>query len=254
MSAALASGARLEVFERLDSTSLEARRRVAAGRRDAVFLVALEQTSGYGRRGAAWLQRTGDFAGTLVFAETAPVETLGQISFVAGLAVAQAILDGAPGADVRLKWPNDVLLDGGKAAGLLIELLDAAPGRSLLALGVGVNIVSRPDHLDYPTARLLDLPGVRPPAPDAFARLLDARFDAWRRRWRMEGFAPVRLAWLALCAHMGARMTVRLPLETVSGAFRDLDADGALVIDRNGSPFRIAAGAVLPPAEPEGRT
>ena len=247
MATTLPSGARLEIFDRLDSTSLEARRRFESGRRDSVFIVALEQTAGYGRRGAAWMQQPGDFAGTLVFTETAPTATLGQLSFVAGLAVAEAIESVAAGADLALKWPNDVLSGGGKIAGLLVELLETGPGGALMALGVGVNVVSRPELADYPTARLLDRPGALPPSPADFGRALDAAFDAWRGRWRREGFAPVRLAWLARCAHMGGVVAVRLPHETVTGAFVDLDVDGALVIERDGAPLRIAAGAVLPP-------
>lgn len=247
MAPTLASGARLEIFERLDSTNLEARRRVAAGRRDTAFIVALEQTAGYGRRGSAWVQQAGDFAGTIVFRESAPLETLGQVSFVAGLAVAETLEALAPGADIRLKWPNDVLADGGKMAGLLIELLEtSAAGGAVLALGIGVNVVSRPAAVDYPTARILDWPGSTTPSPEGLARTLDAAFDGWLRRWRDKGFAPVRLAWLSRCAHMEGRVAVRLPDRVIEGAFRDLADDGALVLEREGALIRVAAGAVMP--------
>jgi BirA family biotin operon repressor/biotin-[acetyl-CoA-carboxylase] ligase len=242
----LPSGARLEVFERLDSTSFEARRRADAGRRNSVFLVALEQTSGYGRRGTAWLQQPGDFAGTLLFSEDAPADTLGQLAFVAGLAAYDAIAAYAPSAELSLKWPNDVLAEGGKIAGMLIELLDVKPGRpSLLALGLGVNIVSRPEVADYPTSRLLDFSGAAPPRPADFADAFDRAFAAWRGLWRGKGFAPIRFAWLERAAYLGATITVRAADGDATGRFADLDPAGALVLDCDGTRRSIAAGAIL---------
>lgn len=246
MAVLLPSGARLEVFERLDSTSLEARRRAEAGRRDGVFIVALEQTSGYGRRGTAWLQQPGDFAGTLLFEEEAPAESLGQLAFVAGLAAYDAIAAFAPAADLRLKWPNDVLAGGGKIAGLLIELLDVKAGRpALLALGLGVNIVSRPAVADYPTARLLDFSGAAAPKPAEFADAFDRAFGAWRGLWRKQGFAPIRAAWLERAAFLGATITVRAADGDATGRFADLDPAGALVLDCDGTRRLIAAGAII---------
>lgn len=242
----LSSGARVELFQRLDSTSLEARRRAAAGRRDNVFIVALEQTSGYGRRGTQWLQQPGDFAGTLMFDESAPPETLGQLSFVAGLAAGDAIANFAPDAALSLKWPNDVLAGGGKIAGILIELLDAPPGRAAhLALGLGVNIVSKPEGLDYPTARLIDLADAPPPKPAEFAAAFDSAFDAWRRLWREQGFGPVRAAWLDRAAYLGERIDLRLPDGDAAGRFVDLDSAGALVLDCDGRKRTFSAGAIL---------
>lgn len=243
----LVSGARLEVFERLDSTMTEARRRTAAGRRDDVFILALEQSAGYGRRGSAWVQQAGDFAGTLVFVEEAAAASLGQLSFVAALAAAEAIVRFAPRAAPRLKWPNDILIDGGKAAGLLLELLDARGENAIVALGIGVNIVSKPEAADYPTARLLEFIDGSCPTPQAFAAAFDEVFSAWRARWRREGFGPVRAAWSAAAVHAaGAPMRLNLPDGVAEGVYKGIDADGALLCDIGGETQRIAAGAVLP--------
>ncbi|MBY0423522.1 MAG: biotin--[acetyl-CoA-carboxylase] ligase [Parvularculaceae bacterium] len=243
----LISGARLEVFERLDSTMNEARRRFAAGRRDDVFILALEQTAGYGRRGSAWMQRAGDFAGTLVFSEKVASVELGQLSFVAALAAEEAILCFAPKAEIRLKWPNDVLIGGGKAAGLLLELFEAGDDGAVLSLGVGVNIVSKPEGVDYPTARLLDAPGATAPTPQAFAAAFDESFLSLRTGWRRDGFEPVRAAWRKSSIHAeGAVMRVGLPDGLIEGVYKDIDSDGALVIGVGNETRRIAAGAVLP--------
>ncbi len=242
----LPSGAALEVFASLDSTSLEARRRIEAGRRHPVFIVALEQTSGYGRRGTAWTQGAGDFAGTLIFEERTPRDRIGQLSFVAGLAVAETVSRFAPKAEPMLKWPNDVLAGGGKIAGVLLELFESGERKAVVGLGVGLNIVSRPDLADYPAARLIDhLGGAPAPTPSEIAPVLDGAFERWRRTWRDEGFAPVRAAWLEKAARLGESVRVRLPDGDISGVFKDLDPSGALVLDCDGTRRLIAAGAIL---------
>jgi BirA family biotin operon repressor/biotin-[acetyl-CoA-carboxylase] ligase len=250
MTRPLPSGARLEIIETLDSTSLEAKRRAASGEAGPLWLIALRQTAGYGRRGAAWRQQEGDIAATFLFRESAPVETLPQLSFVAALALGDAIRRHAPQADLTLKWPNDVLARGGKIAGLLLELIGTAPSPDhagvLVALGAGVNVVSVPEGLDYPTARLVDFAAATP-HPRAFVETLDETFDAWRRRWRAEGFSSVREEWLAHAEGLKRRIRVRLPGETVEGVFEDLDSDGGLILDCGGVRRAIAAGAVLPP-------
>ncbi|OFX04294.1 MAG: biotin--[acetyl-CoA-carboxylase] ligase [Alphaproteobacteria bacterium RIFCSPHIGHO2_12_FULL_63_12] len=241
---ALASGARLEIFETLDSTSLEARRRAATGAGGPLWIAALYQSAGYGRRGSQWRQQNGDVAATFMFRPEAPVERLPELSFVAAVAVLDAIRRFAPSAPLSLKWPNDILADGKKIAGLLLELA-GAPGAPVVTLGVGVNIVSAPQGLDYPTARLLDF-APAPPHPRAFVETLDEVFDAQRKVWLQDGFAAIRSQWLGRAAHKGERIRVKLPAETIEGVFTDLDLSGALILDCDGVRRTIAAGAVLP--------
>lgn len=246
----LPSGARVEIFETLDSTSLEAKRRAAAGEAGPAWFIALRQTSGYGRRGAEWRQAEGDVAATLLFRSDAPAEILPQLSFVAALGVADAIGRFAPKADLALKWPNDILAGGGKIAGILLELVARAATPPLIALGVGVNIVSAPAGLDYPTARLIDFVEAVPPHPRAFVETMDETFAAWRRQWEREGFAGVRSEWLRRAAGVGRPVRVQLPGEVVEGAFADLDLAGALILDCGGERRTIAAGAILPAGRP----
>lgn len=245
MGASLVSGARVEIFDTINSTSLEAKRRAAIGEAGPVWFLAHRQTAGYGRRGSAWRQSDGDLAATLLFRPALKAELLPQLSFVAALAVADAISRFAPRAQLSIKWPNDVLSSGAKIAGVLLEFVASPP---LIALGVGVNIVSAPSGLDYPTARLIDLttPSA-PPRPRDFLATLDEVFAAWRQRWESEGFAPVRAEWLSRADKISERIRVQLPGEIVQGVFQDLDLDGALILDCNGVRRSIAAGAVLPP-------
>jgi BirA family biotin operon repressor/biotin-[acetyl-CoA-carboxylase] ligase len=239
----LASAARIEVFEALDSTSLEAKRRAHSGSRGPVWIVALEQTAGYGRRGSQWEQRIGDIAATFLFEERAPSDSVAQLAFVAALAVAETIAAFAA-APLSLKWPNDVLANGGKISGILLELIDAKPA-SLIALGIGVNIVSKPQGVQHPTARLLDF-AAHAPTPADFVERLDACFGGWRKRWLAQGFAPIRSAWLERAAGLGKTIRVQLPQEIVEGTFVDLDQGGALVLDCAGERRLISAGSILP--------
>lgn len=242
---ALVSGARIEVFGSLDSTSLEAKRRALAGEAGPLWLVALNQTAGYGRRGSEWRQHEGDVAATFLFAPEAPVERLPELSFVAALAASDAIRRHAPKAQLELKWPNDILAGDGKIAGLLLELVGPTTA-PLVALGVGVNIVSAPDGVGYPTARLIDLAAPPPPHPREFVETLDQTFSVWRAEWSRKGFGEIRAEWLRRASRLGESVKVRLPNETVEGVFTDLDLTGALILDCNGVRRTIAAGAVLP--------
>lgn len=239
------SGASLALFESLDSTSSEARRRAETSAAGPVWIVALEQTAGYGRRGAAWKQGAGDIAATLLFEPDAGLDRLGQLSFVAALAVADTVKRYAPHAPLALKWPNDVLVDGGKISGILLELLKDGE-RPLIALGVGVNIVSKPQLQDYPAARLLDwLAGGPPPTPLEFIAELDGAFDQWRSVWRRQGFEPIRSAWLAAASGRGGKIRVRLPNETLEGVFAGLDSSGALIVDCESGRRLISAGTIV---------
>jgi len=246
MTRKFASGARIEVFDTLDSTSLEAKRRAATGERGPLWIVALCQTAGYGRRGAGWIQRDGDVAATFLFEPAFVPETLPQLSFVAALTVFDAVGRFAPNADIQVKWPNDILVNGGKIAGLLLELLTPAP--PLVALGIGVNVVSAPDGLDYPVARLLDLSSGAVPDPLAVVETLDTCLAAWVRIWRDEGFAAIREQWLQKAAGLGRTIRVNAPTGVIEGVFVDLDLSGALILECEDGRRTIAAGAVLPPS------
>ncbi len=235
------SGASVEIYETLDSTSAEAKRRITAGARGPAWIIALHQTAGYGRRGRAWAQESGDFAGSLLFSTDAESGAIGQLSFVLALAVHDALFALIAKADMRIKWPNDILVDGAKIAGLLLEMVDAAGVRMLVA-GIGVNVVSTPDIKAYPTTRLLNYESA--PMPSALAEAIDANFWAHCQIWCAEGFAPVRRQWLERAAGLGDEITVRLPNETLIGVFEDIDDSGGLVLRFGGGTRIISAGDV----------
>ncbi len=243
----LASGARLEIYDQIDSTNREARRRAEAGERDPLWIIANRQTDGYGRRGASWIQSEGDLAATILFAPTGDPEKLPQISLVAAVALTDALVAFAPTAPIALKWPNDVLLGGGKIAGLLLELVTPPQGGVAICLGFGVNIVSHPEGMDYPTARLGDVME-NPPAPVEFVGRLDETFAARLAQWTTSGFAPVRTDWLSRANGLGAEITVRAPHGPIAGVFRGIDAEGALLLETAEGVINVRAGAIAPPA------
>lgn len=228
----------LDVDE-IDSTNAEAQRRGDAGARDAVWLRAAAQTSGRGRRGRQWVSERGNLFTTYFAVFDRPPAELARLSFAAALAVAD-LADAAGAAPVTLKWPNDVLIDGAKCAGILLES-GAAPGGGLwLALGIGVNLRSAPDDAAYPVAALARLD-----ADTAFAHLRRS-LGAWAAKLEGDGFAPLRTAWLARGHGLGAPIRVDLGREVLHGTHGGLAAGGELVLRLpDGSERLISAGQVF---------
>lgn len=246
MARRLSSGARLDIYDQIDSTNREARRRTEAGESGPLWILAGRQTDGYGRRGTAWLQSEGDVAATLLFEPAGAPGAWPQLSLVAAVALADALASFAPGAPISLKWPNDVLLARGKIAGLLLELIATPSGGSVICLGFGVNVVSRPEGVDYPAARLGDALE-DPPTPAAIVERLDEAFSARLADWERSGFESARRDWLARAAGIGAKISVRAPRGNLTGIFRDISAEGALLIETPEGLIPVHAGAISPP-------
>lgn len=164
----------------------------------------------------------------------------GQLSFLTAVALAETIGDQL-GA-VTLKWPNDVLLDEAKLAGILLE---ASGGATLdaVVIGIGVNLASAPDGLSYATT-CLAARGDTPPSPTAFLGRLASHLEVWIRRWESLGFAPVRVAWLSRAGRLGRPMTVSVGERRTVGAFAGLADDGALMIETADGVTSIHAGDV----------
>jgi BirA family biotin operon repressor/biotin-[acetyl-CoA-carboxylase] ligase len=243
----LPEGYVLHAFDRLESTNDEARRLAEQGAAAGAVVVATEQLKGRGRHGRAWASPPGNLYASLLLRPQATLAEAAQLSLVASLALAEALIALAPpGADVRVKWPNDVLVRGAKVAGLLLESAAAADERvDWLIVGSGVNIESAPAGTPYPATALRD-EGFLPLTPlDLLARYL-ALLDGWLAHWRAGGFAAVRPAWLALGSGVGERVRLRLGREEVAGRFVDVTDQGALLVAQDGLRRRqITAGELL---------
>ncbi len=236
-------------LEQTDSTNAEARRRAEAGESGPLWIVARRQTAGRGRRGRSWESDSGDLATTLLLTtDKAPAEAA-QITFVAALAVAD-LLDGfAPPSLVTIKWPNDVMLAGRKAAGVLVESGAHPAGGLWLAVGIGVNLAQAPTGTERPATALADhlrADVVAAPSPGAAAGRLAEAFAVWLERWRALGFQPILDAWRARTAGLDGPATARLGHETVEGRAEGVAPDGALRLRlADGSLRLISAGDVF---------
>lgn len=235
------------ILDEVDSTLSEAQRRFSS-LSGPTWILARRQTAGRGRRGRAWQMPKGNFAATLVMRQDDPA-TGALRSFVAALALADAVEGVLGRADgITLKWPNDVLLGGGKLAGILLEGIGQGGRIDGLAIGIGVNLVATPaeESLEPGALRPVSLAGhagVTVP-PEDFLDLLAPAFAAWDGRLSTFGFAPIRQAWLSRAAKLGQEITARLPAEEITGTFETVDEDGQLVLTTPHGRRRIAAADI----------
>ncbi len=240
----LPSGTGLEVYDTIDSTSAEAKRRAGAGEPGPLWILAHEQTAGYGRRGRAWQGRAGNFAGTFLFSPEGDPASFGQLSFVAAIAVLFALSEYARDGVLDLKWPNDILCEGGKLSGLLLERIDH-DDTARVALGVGVNIIAAPSDLPYRAAKLIDVMDDAPPTLEELARRIDHHFWNMYMAWGKTGFAQIRDTWLKHARGVGDPICVRLPGEDARGYFEGLDEAGALILRQGDARRFITAGEIM---------
>lgn len=232
------SGYGIKWFDELDSTNEEARRMAIAGERGPLWLTATRQTAGRGRRGRSWETSLDNLAATLLIHPIRPEKEWPQLSFVAAIATADMVSSFAPGARVTLKWPNDVLADSKKVAGILLENAGGA-----LAIGIGVNLKQHPRDTEFPATSLPALGVEAPGAGDALARLA-AGMAKWYDVWSVQGFSAIRDAWLARAQGLGLRIRARLVTEERSGMFEGIDENGALLLDEG-----LGRVSVLPAAD-----
>ena len=234
------------VLAQVDSTNAEAAR-VADTLSGPEWICALDQTAARGRRGRAWASPAGNFAASLVLRPGDGPEALALRSFVASLALHDA-LSGLTNLDRgwALKWPNDVLLNGGKLAGILLE---GVPPQGTLVIGIGVNLIAAaPSESVEPGAlqpvSLLGETGVRV-TPEALLDALASAYAQWEDRFATFGFAPIRAAWLARAARLGETITARTTRETHVGRFDTVDDSGQLVLNTSNGRITIAAADVF---------
>lgn len=236
----------IEAYDELDSTNAEARRRAEAREAGPVWITAAVQTAGRGRRGRAWSTNRGNLAATLLTVTDRPAAEAAQLSFVAALAACD-LADACLGAGAaRLKWPNDVLVHGRKAVGILVESGARPDGRLWLAVGIGVNLAHAPTDVERPATAFAEHMAGPPPEPRAALEVLASRFERWRAAWATQGFAAIAAGWSERATGIGRRCEARLPNRTLTGVAEGLDPDGALRLRLDdGGLERITAGDVF---------
>ncbi|WP_310540240.1 biotin--[acetyl-CoA-carboxylase] ligase [Phenylobacterium sp.] len=236
----------IESYDEIDSTNAEARRRAEAGETGPVWITALTQTAGRGRRGRDWQTKLGNLAATLLFATEKPAGEAAQISFVAALAAADLAETCLGPGPATVKWPNDLLVHGRKAVGILVESGPLPDGRIWLAVGIGVNLAHAPQDVERPAAAFAEFMPGPPPSPRAALDVLALAFERWRAAWEQDGFAPIARGWTERAHGLGQPCEARLPNQTHRGVAEGLDADGALRLRLDdGAVLRITAGDVF---------
>jgi BirA family biotin operon repressor/biotin-[acetyl-CoA-carboxylase] ligase len=239
----IAAGVRLISHDVLVSTNSEALARAGRGERGPLWVVAERQSGGRGRRGRPWISQAGNLFATLLLTDPAPPERCPELAFVAALAVHDALHEVAPPIVARLaiKWPNDLILEGAKLAGILIE----GDGAGAVVIGIGVNCVSHPSDTEYPATDLAAA-HIGVSAASLFAALsrkMQERTEQWGRAGN---FAAIRADWLARAAGLGSAIRVRLADREMVGQFETLDEMGRLAVRmRDGSLEMVTDGDVM---------
>ncbi|MCD7060912.1 biotin--[acetyl-CoA-carboxylase] ligase [Pelagibacterium xiamenense] len=259
---AVADGYRVIGFDTVGSTNIEAAEAAMAGDSGKLWFAALQQTTGKGRRGRPWESPYGNLAASLLIVPDSAAENLASLGFVAGVALNKALakivpqariatgIDGADGqsdghaARIALKWPNDVLADGAKLAGILLEGHKRPDGRHAIVIGFGVNVVAAPEGLPYPAAALNAM-GVNVDAAAVFEALAESWVECFNAWDNGRGIAKILESWRAAAAGIGAEVAVQRNRDVVRGVFETIDDAGHLIVrDPEGHRIAIAAGDV----------
>lgn len=238
--------------EETGSTNDDATEAARRGASEGTLIWARRQTKGRGRRGRTWVSPEGNLHLSIVLRPDVPPMRAGEVAFVAALAAADACAALAPKAEIRCKWPNDVLAAGRKVGGLLIETSIAGNRLEWLVAGIGLNLAAHPEAVEFPATHLA-LQAGRPIAVEEGLAAVATAFAARYRLWQGQGFAPVRSAWLARAAGIGGAIRVRLDDAELSGTFTGIDGDGALTLTlADGATRRVTAGDVFFPGVSSG--
>ncbi|PIE16435.1 MAG: biotin--[acetyl-CoA-carboxylase] ligase [Rhodobacterales bacterium] len=234
------------VLPEVDSTLSEAARR-APDLSAPTWILALKQTAGRGRRGRSWSDPAGNFAATLLMRPQGGAGQAAMRSFIAALALYDAIVAvSGRSAGLALKWPNDVLLNGGKIAGILLESTGTAGAMNWLSIGIGVNLLTPPDAVEPGAMRPVSLFNETGAAvqPQEFLNALAPAFARYEAQFTDLGFAPIRTAWLNRAARLGQVITARTGTAEFTGTFETIDDSGALILNTPQGRQAIPAGEV----------
>lgn len=242
MSQSLPKNYTLLEFANVDSSNEEAKRLVRAGmggdHHDVTVVWAKSQSDGKGRFGRQWISPKGNLYVSLLIKPRANLQTLSQLSFVTALALREAIQSILPQDEflaVQYKWPNDILIDGKKVAGILLESasVDKKKNPEWLIIGVGVNIASFPARgVNVPATSLKEF-GAVPSVESVLYNLIWSfkdKFDLWQE----EGFHIFKEKWIRNAKGIGEEISVNYARENICGIFKGINHEGAMVLTLGG--------------------
>jgi BirA family transcriptional regulator, biotin operon repressor / biotin---[acetyl-CoA-carboxylase] ligase len=242
---AIARGYRLRLFDEIGSTNDEALQFARGGGEGGVWFVAKAQRKGRGRHARSWISPQGNLYASLLLIDALPASLAPQLGFVAGVALARALRETIDDDErLKLKWPNDVLCDGAKLAGILLEGTNLSDGRFASVIGIGVNCASAPQGLPYPATALAGIAARNFAPQDVLLRLSHEIVEALDRFAEGAGFGAIREEWLASAAGIGAPIRIETPSGCLEGRFQTIDPSGRLLIECADGTKIVEAGDV----------
>lgn len=221
----------LLAFDELDSTSEEARRIAIKGGAHGAVVWAKRQTDGRGRMDRNWESREGNLFASILLSPGCDIAVASQLSFVAAIAAREAIVPILPEeCSVQLKWPNDVLIDGRKVGGILLEAF-TPPGQQKLwvVVGIGINVDSYPQDTLFPATCIRECGVDLISAKIVLSRLVH-HFSQRYNQWQQRGFGVIRREWQSKAWMLKSKVRIALPHEEILGTFEGLDENGSLIL------------------------
>jgi len=234
-----------QAFLSIDSTNKEAMRRIEAGAHSGMWITSGEQTGGRGRGGREWVSSSGNLYSSLIYDCGKDLYTSAQLTFVTTLAVRETIEKFLKINDIKCKWPNDVLVEGKKISGILLESFSVGVGKpNYIVIGIGINVAHHPELALYESTH------INAHSQNTFSHIevfyiLARKMAQWINIWQSDGFAVIRENWLQNSKGLGDKITVRTPESEIVGRFVDLDRDGALMLEVDNEIKLIHSGDVF---------
>jgi BirA family biotin operon repressor/biotin-[acetyl-CoA-carboxylase] ligase len=234
-------------FDELDSTNEEAKRLGHGGGCHGAMIWARRQTAGKGRLGRSWVSSEGNLFVSVLLQPQKPLAELSQISFVAAISAIEAMQDMLPaGKSLQCKWPNDILVDGKKLGGILLESFQSeSGGKPWVVAGVGINVDSYPPRTEFPATSLKEAGVELVSAKIILSRFIHHFIECYNE-WDIKGFAPMRKKWMARAWGLNERLCARLPEGNLEGICCGIDAGGSLLLEIGGKKQQVRAADVFP--------
>lgn len=239
----------LLILDEIDSTNSEAVRLAKTGIAGNFVILASSQTMGRGRHGKHWYSEPGNLYVSLLLDKNIIVGKQPQLSFVTALAVYETIEYLAKKSkvklDIKLKWPNDVLINSGKVAGILLESINLGQ-KNYLIIGLGINIKTNPQNIDQLSTNLTTEGGIAGENLIGVLNIFMHHFEQHFLDWQHQGFIKVRLNWLKRAYKLKELITIDDGSTRISGIFQDIDVTGAMMVrDNYGLVHTLSVGEVF---------
>ncbi len=236
------------IYDQLNSTNLEALR-ISETITNPCWLLAYQQNKGIGRYGRRWVSTWGNFSASLIYFPTGSLIEFSQRSFCTALAVRDTLINFGIDADkVTLKWPNDILVNNKKIAGILLQATNALLNRKALVVGIGVNII-RPksniacEEMELDLSSMSDF--IDPPNPRKFLEKLIQYFDFWENRFNTQGFADIKYSWEKYGPSMGQSIKIRCGKNITAGSYLGLNELGELIANVDGDLKQFSSAEIF---------